>query len=168
MTCARLKFIGYRSGGPTTKVQSPTAGQTYQPIKQLQRGKQAAKSNQRGAKADRPRATWRRNYKATMSKPSLEQSIKKPGWDGNPSNLSMTVQKSLSSQEVRILIFHFAATCSHLQLLASGCQVAASDCYVCPENIMISPHAVLKKTNISAMLFCEEIIIIQDFSENRF
>ena len=58
--------------------------------------------------------------------------------------------------------------CSHLQLLASGCQVAASDCYVCPENIMISPHAVLKKTNISAMLFCEEIIIIQDFSENRF
>ena len=47
--------------------------------------------------------------------------------------------------------------CSHSQPLASGCQVAASDCYFCPENIMISPHAVLKKTKISAMLFCEEI-----------
>ena len=49
--------------------------------------------------------------------------------------------------------------CSHLQPLASGCQVAASDCYFCPENIMISPHAVLKKTTISAMLFCEEILV---------
>ena len=65
---------------------------------------------------------------------------------------------------------HFEFTfCSHLQPLASGCkwlpkqvaasgcQVAASDCYFCPENIMISPHAALEKTTISAMLFCEEI-----------
>ena len=58
--------------------------------------------------------------------------------------------------------FHFAVICSHLQVAASGCpskwlQVAASDCYFCPENIMISPHAALEKTTISAMLFCEEI-----------
>ena len=45
---------------------------------------------------------------------------------------------------------------------------------------MISPHAVLQKTKISAMLFCEEIRfspescarrndeIFQDFSENKF
>ena len=75
----------------------------------------------------------------------------------------------LSSQEVRILIFHFAATCSHLQVAASDCY-----CYFCPENIMISAHAVLKQTKISPMLFYEEPScarrhheIIQDFSKNK-
>ena len=72
------------------------------------------------------------------------------------------VKCTLSSQEVRILSFHLAATCKWLQVAAraSGCQVTASDCYFCPENIMISPHAALEKTKISAMLFCEEIPVL--------
>ena len=41
-------------------------------------------------------------------------------------------------------------------MAGSGCHVAASDCYFSPENIMISPHAVLKKTKISTMLFSKE------------
>ena len=72
---------------------------------------------------------------------------------------------ALSSQEVRILSFQFAATCSHFQVAVSGCPSkwlpsgCTSDCYFCPENIIISPHAALEKTtiSISAMLFCEEI-----------
>ena len=46
-------------------------------------------------------------------------------------SLGPMAKLSLSSQEVRILIFCFAATCSHLQPLASGrkwLQVAASGC----------------------------------------
>ena len=53
---------------------------------------------------------------------------------------------------MRILSVPFAAVCKWLAK-----QVAASDCYFCPENIIISPHAALEKTKISAMLFCEEI-----------